>query len=89
MNSKVAWSAQVADYLRGKAPGPRRDLLHAIKALADWDGRENPPEIRHLEDELSGYSRLRVGHHRVVFRETAMADERFSPLFVAPLACSA
>lgn len=76
MNSRVAWSAQVENYLKGKAPGPRSDLLRAIKALADWDGRENPPEIRHLEGDLSGYSRLRVSQHRVVFRETAIADER-------------
>lgn len=47
MKCKVAWTAQVEAYLKGKAPGPRRDLLRAIKELADWDGREDSPKIRH------------------------------------------
>lgn len=41
--------------------------------MAAWDGREQPPRIRFLEDELIGYARLRVGEHRLIFRE-AFAD---------------
>jgi hypothetical protein len=73
MKSKVFWSAQVRDYVNSKAPEPRRALWREIKNLASWDGRENPPRIRHLEDELSGYSRLRFKRDRVLFRE---ANER-------------
>ena len=69
MPCKVEWSAQVQGYVRSKAPGPRRELLKEIKGLANWDGNADPPRIRHLEDKLSGYSRLRVKIHRVIFRE--------------------
>ena len=69
MKSKVVWSAQVAAYVNSKAPLPRRVLWQEIKNLGAWNGRENPPRIRHLEDELSGYWRLRVKSDRVLFRE--------------------
>lgn len=48
-------------------------MIHAsspYKSLATWDGRESATRIRHLlEDQLSGYTRLRVGRDRVLFRE--------------------
>lgn len=69
MKSNVAWSAQVQKYVSSKAPEPRRTLWREIKKLADWNGRENPPRIRQLEDHLTGYSRLRVARDRVIFRE--------------------
>ena len=69
MKSKVVWSAQVQAYINSKAPEPRKILWREIKNLAGWNGRENPPRIRHLEDELSGYARLRVNRDRVIFRE--------------------
>ena len=76
VTAKVRWSDQVEAYVRSKAPVPRRELWQGIKALATWNGREQEPRIRHLEDELSAYSRLRVRGHRVIFREACDAGER-------------
>ena len=76
MKSKVVWSAQVQAYVGSKAPETRRALWQEIKNLAKWDGRENPPRIRQLEDELSGYARLRVKRDRVLFRESFERGER-------------
>ena len=85
MNSKVIWSEQVESYVKSKAPEPRRELWRGIKGMADWEGTENPPQIRHLEDELIGYSRLRVGAHRLVFRETfAQGQRTIAFLFAGP-----
>ena len=69
MQSKVVWSDQVEAYVKSHAPHPRRELWREIKALAAWDGRSDPPRIRHLEDRLTGYTRIRIDHHRVIFRE--------------------
>ncbi len=76
MKSKVVWSPQVQTFVNSKAPAPRRALWQEIKNLAKWDGRDNPPRIRQLEDELSGYSRLRVRRDRVLFRESFERGER-------------
>ena len=69
MKSKVVWSPQVQKYVNSNAAEPRRTLWREIKKLAGWNGRENPPLIRHLEDQLADYSRLRVARDRVIFRE--------------------
>jgi mRNA-degrading endonuclease RelE of RelBE toxin-antitoxin system len=76
MKSKVVWSPQVQKYVNSKAPEPRQTLWRAIKSLADWKGRENPPLIRHLEDQLADYSRLRVARDRVIFREDFERGQR-------------
>lgn len=76
MRSKVVWSPQVAAYVNSKAPEPRKGLWQEIKNLAKWDGREIPPRILRLEDELSGYCRLRVKRDRVLFRETHAGGQR-------------
>ena len=76
MNSKVQWSEQVSKYVLSKAPDPRRELIQAIKALDQWDGREHPPRLRHLEDKLAGYSRLRVREHRIIFRDGFVDGKR-------------
>jgi hypothetical protein len=52
MKSEVTWSEQVKQYVRSKAPEPKRELWRAIKGLMSWDGKGDPPRIRHLEDEL-------------------------------------
>ena len=54
----------------------RGALRAAINGLIDWDGRSDPPRVRFLEDDLTGYLRLRVGAHRVVFRESSEAGQR-------------
>jgi hypothetical protein len=76
MPSKLVWSTQVEAYVRSKAPAPRRQLWREIKALATWDGKGNPPKLRHLEDKLSGYVRLRVAGHRIIFREAFEGGQR-------------
>ena len=76
MQSKIVWSEQVEAYVRAKAPEPRRELWREIKALATWDGRDHPPKLRRLEDKLSGYGRLRVSGHRVIFREAFEGGQR-------------
>jgi hypothetical protein len=74
--AKVVWSAQVEGYVRRKAPAPRRELWRAIKGLAAWNGRENPPHLRQLEDDLAGYARWRVKGERIIFREDFEGGQR-------------
>ena len=76
MKYKVVWSPPLRKYANRKAPEPRRILWREIKNLAGWNGRENPPLIRHLEDHLAGYLRLRVARDRVIFREDFERGQR-------------
>lgn len=76
MKTKVVWSPQVQKYVHSKAPEPRRILWREIKNLAKWNGQEDPPVTRHLEDQLAGYSRLRVARDRVIFREDFERGQR-------------
>jgi hypothetical protein len=76
MSSKVVWSEQVKNYVNSKAPLPRRAIWREIKQLADWDGRENPPKIKHLEDDLTGYSRLRSQSERIIFTQNFQGGQR-------------
>ena len=76
MKFKVVWSAQVHHYIHSKAPVPRREMLKEIKSLAAWDGREDLPRIRHLEDDMAGYSRLRIKGERVIFRQAFENGQR-------------
>lgn len=43
---------------------PRRNLTLAITSLAQDDG-----DLKVLEGRLTGYRRLRVANHRVIYRE--------------------
>jgi len=54
---------QVKDFLGALAPGPRRRLKLAIRALEREGGHCLP-----LRERLAGYSRLRIGGYRVIFR---------------------
>lgn len=76
MKPKVRWSSQVEEYVRSQAPAPRRELWAGIKALADWTGQADDPRLVALEDDLTGYWRLRVGRHRVIFREAVQDGQR-------------
>ena len=58
---KIKLSPQVADFVRGLPPEPRRKLRLALKALAKGQG-----DVKPLEGPLAGYSRLRVGSYRVI-----------------------
>ena len=59
-------SAQVAEFLRGLAPEPRRQLRLAIRSLARGQG-----DVKALEGGLAGYWRLRVGSYRVILWQSA------------------
>jgi len=63
-------SAQVAEFLRGLAPEPRRQLRLAIRSLAQGRG-----DIEALEGELAGYWRLPVGSYRVILWKSATVVE--------------
>ena len=63
---KISASDQVADWLRGLPPEPKRRVRAALKGLRDWQG-----DIKALRGELDGFYRLRVGGYRVVYRVTA------------------
>ena len=64
MRTKVEVADQVEAFVKALAPHPRRAMTQAIKALALDRG-----DIKLLEGELTGFSRLRVAGHRVIFRE--------------------
>lgn len=62
MRRVVRPSAQAIEYARRLAPEPRRAVKHGLAGL-----REERGDIRALESGLSGYYRLRVGRHRIIF----------------------
>ena len=55
-------STQLVEYAKRLAPEPRRAIKHALAEL-----RHERGDIRALEANLSGYYRLRVGRHRIIF----------------------
>ena len=61
--TKVTVRDQVRDFQRTLAPEPRKAMKSAILGLANGRG-----DIKSLEDVLEGFYRLRVGHHRIIFR---------------------
>ena len=58
---KIKISQQVAAFVRGLAPEPRRKLRLALKSLVKGQG-----DVKALEGALSSYWRLRVGSYRVI-----------------------
>lgn len=75
MSRVVRPSVQVIEYARRLAPEPRRAVKLALMAL-----REERGDIRSLEGNLSGYYRLRVGRHRIVF--SYAADAAIEAIFI-------
>ena len=69
--TKVRVSGQVAGFVKSLAPEPRRALRAGIKSLAPGQG-----DIKNLEGELAGWSRLRVQTYRVVFKEIRKDGQR-------------
>jgi mRNA-degrading endonuclease RelE of RelBE toxin-antitoxin system len=63
---RIEISGQVASFIRGRAPEPRRRLRLALRQLSRERG-----EIKPLEGRLKDYFRLRVGDYRIVFRYSA------------------
>ena len=75
MSRIVRPSLQVVGYARRLAPGPRRAIKQALREL-----REERGDICALEAKLSGYYRLRVGRHRIIF--SYAADGSIEALFI-------
>ena len=71
MKTRVQVSDQVLDFVRARAPEPRKALRAGIRGLAEDLG-----DIKRLEGKLTGYARLRVQHFRVVFSETVKEGGR-------------
>lgn len=66
MSRVVRPSVQIIEFARRLAPGQRRAVKQALLGL-----REERGDIRALEATLSGYYRLRVGRHRIIFNYAA------------------
>jgi mRNA-degrading endonuclease RelE of RelBE toxin-antitoxin system len=64
MKTKIRVEEQVEAFVKSLAPDPRKRLRMAIKGLADGEG-----DIKALEGNLGGYSRLRLAGYRVIFKE--------------------
>ena len=62
---------QVEEFLRKRAPEPRRSLRLALRGLEAEQG-----DIKALEGELNGFWRLRVGTYRVIYAIEVVAGER-------------
>ena len=60
---KISASDQVADWLSGLPPEPKRRVRADLRGLEDWQG-----DIKALRGELEGFYRLRVGGYRIVYR---------------------
>ncbi len=58
---KIRLSEQVAGFVRGLAPEPRREMRLAFKRLAKGQG-----DVKALEGALASYWRLRVLSYRVI-----------------------
>jgi mRNA-degrading endonuclease RelE of RelBE toxin-antitoxin system len=63
MKTRVELDPQVVAFVRSLAPEPRRRLRTALRSLDSGQG-----DLRALEGDLTGYTRLRVGSYRVVIR---------------------
>jgi mRNA interferase RelE/StbE len=75
MSRVVRPSTPVIEYARQLAPEPRRAVKHALIEL-----REERGDICALEGNLSGYYRLRVGRHRIIFNYAA--DGAIEAIFI-------
>lgn len=71
MKTKVKVAPQIEEFIKSRAPEPRRRLTRAVKALAKDAG-----DIRTLEGPLAACSRLRIGGYRVIFTEKHARGER-------------
>ena len=75
MNRVVRPALQVIEYAQRLAPEPRRAVKQALLDL-----RLERGDIRALDGNLSGYYRLRVGRHRIIFNYAA--DRAIEALFI-------
>ncbi len=73
MKTRVELDPQVVDFVRSLAPEPRQRLRSALRGLANERG-----DLKPLEAELAGYTRLRVGSYRVIVRFFMVNKERIA-----------
>ena len=71
MKARVELDPQVAGFVRSLAPEPRKCLREGLRGLEQDKG-----DIKHLEADLAGYTRLRVGGYRVIVRFFAEGGRR-------------
>jgi len=71
MRTSIKVGSQVETFIKSLAPEPRRTLTRAVKHLAEDRG-----DLKELEGDLEGYSRLRVGGHRVIFKRKTETGQR-------------
>jgi mRNA-degrading endonuclease RelE of RelBE toxin-antitoxin system len=67
MKTSVVESPQVRRAVGGLPPDKRKMVRREMRRLAQWGGREDAPRIKPLAGNLSGYWRLRVARHRIIF----------------------
>ncbi|MFA5264420.1 MAG: hypothetical protein WC378_11395 [Opitutaceae bacterium] len=75
MTVVVRLSTQVIEFAVRLAPEPRHAIKRALGEL-----RQERGDIRALEGSLSGYYRLRVGRHRIIF--SYAADRAIEAVFI-------
>ena len=75
MKRVVRPSRQVIEFASRLTPQPRRALKRALEDL-----REGRGDIKPLEANLSGYHRLRIGRHRLIFNYAA--DGAIEAIFI-------
>lgn len=75
MSCVVRPSTQIIEYARRLAPEPRQAVQYALAEL-----REERGDLRALDANLSGYNRLCVGRHCIIFNYAA--DGAIEAIFI-------
>jgi mRNA-degrading endonuclease RelE of RelBE toxin-antitoxin system len=65
---KVLLEGQVVNFVAALPPETRRKIRDALRKLEHEKG-----DIKALQDELTGFCRLRVGSYRILFHHVASA----------------
>jgi mRNA-degrading endonuclease RelE of RelBE toxin-antitoxin system len=73
MKIRIELDPQVVAFVRSLAPEPRKLVRSALKGLEQEKG-----DIKQLEGELSGYTRLRVASYRLIIRFYAQNGQRIA-----------
>jgi mRNA-degrading endonuclease RelE of RelBE toxin-antitoxin system len=71
VRSKIKIGPPAENFIRALSPEPRRALRRGIKGLEKDAG-----DVKQLEGRLVGYSRLRIGRVRVIFKVEVIRGER-------------
>lgn len=71
MRTKIKIGPHAENFIRTLSPAPKRVLRQGIKGL-----EKNIGDLKQLEGRLAGYSRLRIGRIRVIFKVEAIRGKR-------------